>query len=146
MIPTWLALGDLHYELPVSQPLPVRYERSYTDGSDGTVIVGSGADWAAGWPFIDCGVRLEEGYGIEGTVPVLRVTLVKPNVFGFILFDWFNPPGENKILPQYPNNVLVGAENGIGTPDLIVFADEVAASAPAFGDAVSAFTPTFGPG
>lgn len=104
--PGWLPDVLFQRDLPVTLPLPIKHERTYKDGSDGTILLGSGALWRSDWRFIDCGVRLSEGYGVLGSTPVLNVTLVQPNVFGVLLFDWFNPPTENRTAASIPLGVV----------------------------------------
>lgn len=120
---------------PISLPLPVEYTAKYADGNNGIAVYKSGADWLGNWKFIDCGVRFREGYAPPGSIPVLEVELVRPNVFGVLLVDYFDPPNEDYIAAYSPPRVERSVNNGEASP-----------ASPAFDTASGAVTPTFGAG
>lgn len=148
MLPTTGWVGDeILQSDPLTLPLPIEYFVRYADGGTGVVDASSGAVWKANWRFIDCGVRLVEGYSVPGSIPVLTVDLVQPNVFGVLLFDWFTPPLENYGKPYSPAAPVMDPN---ATQDVTVVApvytNTPGGLAPSFNSADGASTPIFGIG
>ena len=91
----WVAEETVPKSPPVVYPLPEIYEGVYTEGGVGMIDIASGAYWKGDTRFIDCGVIVSEGYGLPGSDPTYNIRMRQPNVFGVLLFDWFDVPNEN---------------------------------------------------
>jgi hypothetical protein len=132
--PGWLPAALEFKELPVRHPLPVVHEAFYKEGSDGTILRNSGAKWRADWVFIDTGMRLEEGYGVDGETPVLNAILRQPNVFGVLLFDWYRPPAKLQTGPFERNNINQPVD-GVGSGSTPVHTPVGSGTTPTFTEA-----------